>query len=162
MPAEFFRWSADLRGASAHVRGLDHWAQIEAHRVLPRLSGAVQALDEGITGPLAERWRDWRNRYLPELRTLLDALRASAAAHSRAVADTVSAALDPLLPEARRPEPLSRKALWVVASTPGVSSVLVGMRRPAYVGDVLGILAWPPLPETRRVYEALRDVELPA
>src|SRR5207247_549884 len=146
-PAEFFRWSADLKGASAHVRGLDHWTQIEAQRIVPRLTEAVQALDEGITGPLAERWRDWRNRYLPELRTLLSALRSRAAAQSRAVTDAVSAALDPLFPPARRSETLSRKALWVVASTPGVSCVLIGMRAPAYVDDALGILSWPPLPD---------------
>ena len=75
MTACLFRWSADLKGASAHVRGLDHWKQIEAQRIVPRLTEAVQALDEGITGPLAERWRDWRNRYLPELRTLLSLVR---------------------------------------------------------------------------------------
>src|SRR5207244_8199861 len=106
---------------------------------------AVQALDEGITGPLAERWRDWRNRYLPELRTLLSALRARAAAHSRMVTDAVSAALDPLFPPARRSETLSRKALWVAASTPGVSSVLIGRRPTAYVGDAVGIPAGRPL-----------------
>ena len=129
---------------------------------MPRLTEAVQALDEGITGPLAERWRDWRNRYLPELRTLLSALRSRAAAQSRAVTDAVSAALDPLLPPARRAETLSRKALWVVASTPGVSCVLIGMRAPAYVDDALGILSWPPLPDARRVYTSMRDVALPA
>jgi hypothetical protein len=160
-PAEFFRWSTDLAGASAHVRGLDHWTQIETYRILPRLSEAVRSLDEGITGPLAEQWRDWRSRYLPELRALLGALRASAAAHSRAVTKAVSASLDPLLPSERRPQTLSRKALWVVASTPGVSCVLVGMRATAYVDDALGILSWPRLPDTRRVYQAMRDVALP-
>jgi hypothetical protein len=162
-PAEFFRWSTDLAGASAHVRGLDHWTQIEAYRILPRLTEALQALDEGITGgPLADEWRDWRSRYLPALRALLGALRASAAAHSRAVTAAVSASLDPLLPSERRRETLSRKALWVAASTPGVSCVLVGMRATAYVDDALGILSWPRLPDTGRVYRAMRDVVLPA
>ena len=162
-PAEFFRWSTDLAGASAHVRGLDHWTQIEAHRILPRLTEALQALDEGITGgPLADEWRDWRSRYLPALRALLGALRASAAAHSRAVTAAVSASLDPLLPSERRRETLSRKALWIAASTPGVSCALVGMRAPAYVDDALGILSWPRLPDTGRVYRAMRDVALPA
>ena len=162
-PAEFFRWSADLRGAAGHVRSLDHWTQIEAHRILPRLSDAVQALDQGITdAPLAQQWRDWRNRYLPELRTLIAALRARAAARSQAAADAVSAALDPLLPAERRPETLSRKALWVAASTPGVSCVLVGMRTVGYVDDALEILKWPALPDVRRVFEAMRKVELPA
>jgi aryl-alcohol dehydrogenase-like predicted oxidoreductase len=161
-PDQFFRWSADLRGAAAHVRSLEHWAQIESHRIVPRLTQAVQALDRGLTGPMAEQWREWRGRYLPELRTLLDAMRARAAAQSRAVSQAVSDILDPMLPAERRGETLSRKASWVLASTPGVSSVLVGMRTPAYVSDALGILAWPPLDNAKRVHEAMRDVVLPA
>jgi uncharacterized protein YyaL (SSP411 family)/aryl-alcohol dehydrogenase-like predicted oxidoreductase len=161
-PQEFFRWSTDLQGAAAHVRGLEHWAQIEAQRILPRLMQAVQALDQALTGPLGEQWRDWRGRYLSELRKTLATVRARAAAQSRAVVDAVSAVLDPLLPQERRAETLSRKALWVAAGTPGVSSVLIGMRALAYVDDALGILSWPPLLDTRRVYEAMRDVALPA
>jgi hypothetical protein len=70
----------------------------------------------------------------------------------------IEARLDPLLPASRRGESLSRKALWVVASVPGVSAVLNGARTPAYVDDALGILAWPPLPDAvgvlRRFQEA--------
>ena len=161
-PPQLFRWSADLEGAAAHVRGLEHWAQIEAQRILPRLAQAVQALDQALTGPLAEQWRGWRNRYLPALQTVLGTMRARAAAQSRAVSQAVSAVLDPLLPPERRAETLSRKALWVVASTPGVHSVLIGMRQPAYGDDALGILGWPALPDAARVYEAMRDVSLPA
>ncbi|MEK7268434.1 MAG: hypothetical protein AAB093_03435, partial [Nitrospirota bacterium] len=63
---------------------------------------------------------------------------------------------DPLLPESRRNESLSRKALWVLAGTPGVTSVLNGMRTPAYVDNSLGILSWEPIPDVRRVYEAIK------
>jgi aryl-alcohol dehydrogenase-like predicted oxidoreductase len=80
---------------------------------------------------------------------------------SREVAAAVERALDPHLPPERRGESLSRKALWVVASTPGVSSALIGMRRPEYVEDALGVLAWPPLEGAETVYAALREAELP-
>jgi len=63
--------------------------------------------------------------------------------------------VDPLLPEGRRGETLSRKAIWIAASTPGVTSVLVGMRRPEYVDDVLAVIEWPPLPNADAVYEAV-------
>jgi hypothetical protein len=46
----------------------------------------------------------------------------------------------------------------VLASTPGVSSVLVGMRRGAYVDDALGILRWPPLLAPRPAYDAVRTL----
>ncbi|HRB17121.1 MAG TPA: hypothetical protein PK224_15095, partial [Nitrospira sp.] len=61
--------------------------------------------------------------------------------------------IDPLLPEERRKASLSQKALWILASTPGVTSVLNGMRTPAYVDDALQILRWEPLSDSRRVYD---------
>jgi aryl-alcohol dehydrogenase-like predicted oxidoreductase len=53
--------------------------------------------------------------------------------------------LEPLLPAARRGESLSRLAIHVLLSTPGVSSVLVGMRQESYVDDALPVQSWPPL-----------------
>jgi len=63
--------------------------------------------------------------------------------------------IDPALPPERRAERLSRKALWTVASTPGVSTVLVGMRRREYVADATAILSWPPLADAVQVYGRL-------
>jgi hypothetical protein len=155
-PDQFFRWSADLKGAAAHLQGIEHWDALESQRILPRLLQALQVLDQGLSGPLAESWQGWRARYLPELRTALGAIRHRAAARSRARVEEVEQKLDPLLPEERRGETLSRKALWVVASTPGVSAVLNGARRPEYVDDALGILRWPPLPGAVAVLERFR------
>ena len=72
---------------------------------------------------------------------------------SRARVNEVEEKLDPLLPEARREETLSRKALWVVASTPGVSVVLNGARTPQYVDDALGVLRFPALANAVAVLE---------
>ncbi|MEC4674602.1 MAG: hypothetical protein VST68_10470, partial [Nitrospirota bacterium] len=54
-------------------------------------------------------------------------------------------------------ESLSRKALWTVASTPGVTCVLNGMRSPEYVTDALGILSWEPLAETQPIFQAIAN-----
>jgi hypothetical protein len=116
----------------------------------------VRTLDAGLQGALAAEWRGWRDRYLPVLDRLLAAIRHQAAPASSARSQAVAAALDPCLPPARRPAPLSRKALWIAASTPGVSVVLVGMRRPAYVDDALAVLEWPPLGDVLPAYEAVR------
>jgi uncharacterized protein YyaL (SSP411 family)/aryl-alcohol dehydrogenase-like predicted oxidoreductase len=155
-PDQFFRWSADLKGASAHLQGLEHWDALESQRILPRLLQALQVLDQGLSGPLAESWQAWRGRYLPELRTALEAVRFRAAERSRARVREVEEKLDPLLPAERRGDTLSRKALWVVASVPGVSAVLNGARRPEYVDDALGILGWPPLPDAVGVLRRFR------
>ena len=68
-------------------------------------------------------------------------------ADGQAATGPVSAAIDPLLPEARRGATLSQKAIAVLASTPGMSAVLVGMRREAYVDDALPVGGWPALPD---------------
>jgi hypothetical protein len=70
----------------------------------------------------------------------------------------VSAAIDERLPAERRNASLSRKSLWVVASTPGVSCVLNGMRSVAYVQDATGTLGWPLLRDPVPVYEAAQSL----
>jgi hypothetical protein len=89
------------------------------------------------------------------------AFRSQAAAKSQQQSAAVSAAIDPLLPAERRRESLSRKAIWVLASTPGVVCVLNGMRIPAYVDDSLGILSWPPLADVVPIYQAAQNLTLP-
>ena len=155
-PEQFFRWSADLKGVAAHLQGLEHWDALESQRMMPRLMQALQVLDQALSGPLAQSWQDWRSRYVPELRTALLAMRQRAAARSLARVNEVEERLDPLLPRERRSETLSRKALWVVASIPGVSCVLNGARTTAYVDDALGVLAWPPLPDAASVLARLK------
>jgi uncharacterized protein YyaL (SSP411 family)/aryl-alcohol dehydrogenase-like predicted oxidoreductase len=156
-PDQLFRWSEQLRELASRINGLERWRALESQRILPMFLHAVQALDRGLGGgALAETWQAWRNRYLPVMQKVLDELRRRAMRETRASLDAIAEAVDPLLPGERRGESLSRKALWVLASTPGVSCVLNGMRSPGYVEDALGVLAWPPLPDARRVYEAVR------
>jgi hypothetical protein len=120
----------------------------------------MQALSRHLTGTAAEQWETWRDRYVSQLLTLLRGLRREATERSRAKTASVSAALDPLLPEARRKESLSRKALWVLASTPGVTAVLNGMRSTDYVEDSLAVLAWEPLTGVKAVLEGFAQRHL--
>lgn len=157
-PGELFRWSDELPGVLRQVKGLDHWRQVEAHMLLPAVNQVVRELDRALRGDAAARWRDWRARYLPELQRFVEELRRQAALRSRAAVEAIERAIDPLLPDDRREESLSRKAIWVLASTPGVTAVLNGMRTPAYVEDSMGVLRWEPLADARRAYEAVRAV----
>jgi len=159
-PADWFRWADQLRTLPAQVQGLDHWQQIEGGMIGPMVAEVVGALDRNISGPMEAAWQGWRSRYLPELEATLAAFRGRAARQSQTVSDRVAAAINPHLPLARTGESLSRKALWVLASTPGVTSVLLGMRRPEYVTDGMAILAWPLLSDVRPIYEAIREVQV--
>jgi aryl-alcohol dehydrogenase-like predicted oxidoreductase len=159
-PEDFFRWGSELEGAAGQLRSLEHWQQVQNQRVMPVLLSATEALERALSGDLAERWQEWRGRYLPALHLALEEIRRHAAERSLAAARAVERALDPHLPPERRGESLSRKALWVVASTPGVDTVLIGMRHPAYVEDALAVQTWPPLPDPEVAYRALRDADL--
>ena len=156
-PADFFTWAVELTRVRPQIQGLEHWEQIEQHMIAPHVNQVMQALSRHLTGTAAEHWEAWRDRYVPQLLTLLRGLRREATERSRAKTASVSAALDPLLPEARRRESLSRKALWVLASTPGVTSVLNGMRSRDYVEDSLVILKWEPVSAVRPLYEVVRS-----
>ena len=156
-PADFFTWAIELPRMRPQIQGLEHWEQIEHQMIAPHINQVMQALTRHLTGTVAEQWEAWRDRYVPQLLILLGGLRREATERSRAKTAMVSAALDPLLPEVRRNETLSRKALWVLTSTPGVASVLNGMRTRTYVEDSLAILKWEPMPTVRPLYEGMRS-----
>jgi aryl-alcohol dehydrogenase-like predicted oxidoreductase len=154
-PVDFFTWAVELARVRPQIQGLEHWEQIEHQMIAPHINQVMQALSRHFTGAAAEQWDSWRDRYVPELITLLGGLRREATERSRTRTASVSAGLHHLLPDARRRESLSRKALWVLTSTPGVTAVLNGMRSQAYVEDSLAILRWTPVPAVRLLYEAL-------
>ncbi len=155
-PADFFNWAAELARLRPRLQGLEHWEQIEHQMVAPHVNRVLQAIPRLISGAAAEQWEAWRDRYIPPLLTLLRGLRRESTEKSRLRTGKIIATIDPLLPEHRRMEPLSRKALWVLTSTPGVTSVLNGMRTRRYVDDSLALLGWEPLKEPASIYENVK------
>jgi aryl-alcohol dehydrogenase-like predicted oxidoreductase len=113
----------------------DRWRDVKNGNILPRLQGVMDFLTphkskvEGLSG--------WMADHTGRLETALDAVEsiyseaaaveAGRLAMAAADADTDWAAADTL----------SRKAVCALRSTTGVTSVLVGMRKEAYVADVL-------------------------
>jgi len=152
-PSDFFNWAHELRGMLPKLQGLEHWEQIEQRMIAPQVNHALQLLSRHLSGAMAERWEAWRDRYVPELLALLRAVRHEATMRSRARTAAVAQAIDPLLPASRRSASLSRKMLWLLTSTPGMTCVLVGMRTPSYVEDALAVLRWEPLTDVRSIYE---------
>jgi uncharacterized protein len=157
-PIDFFNWADELAQLRPRMQGLEHWEQIEHQMIAPHVNQVLQAIPRLINGTAAERWEAWRDRYIPPLLTLLRGLRREATEISRVRTGKITVAVDSLLPAPRRGESLSRKALWVLASTPGVTCVLNGMRTNRYVDDSLAVLGWEPLKEPASVYEQVKQV----
>jgi len=159
-PSEYFTWANELSRVRSHIQGLEHWEQIEHQMIAPHVNQVLQAIPRLLGDAAAERWEAWRERYVPELLALLKGLRREATARSRERTSRIAAAIDPLLPDQRKHESLSRKALGVLVSTPGVTCVLNGMRSRAYVDDSIAVLGWRPLGEVGKIYDAVsRTVE---
>ena len=141
-----FSWGEQLEGLEGRAQSVEHWQAIQDQQILPRLYHAVESLRAGLPEGPAAFLESWLLRYLPALGDLLALFRSDAAARSRQRSDSIAARLDPALPAWLRSQSLSRKALHSVASVPGVSCVLNGMRRPEYVADAMEVLKWEPLP----------------
>jgi uncharacterized protein YyaL (SSP411 family)/aryl-alcohol dehydrogenase-like predicted oxidoreductase len=156
-PADFFNWAAELAAARPQLQGVEHWEHIEHQMIAPHVNQVLQAIPRLVSGRAAEQWEEWRDRYVPQLLALLRGLRHEATERSLARARRVAGVIDSLLPPDKRHHTLSRKALWIVSRTPGVTCVLNGMRSRMYVEDSLGVLSWGALPDVRRIYEAVRQ-----
>ncbi len=157
-PVDFFNWAAELTKLRSRIQGLEHWEQIEHQMIAPHVNHVLQAIPRLLNGTAAERWEAWRDRYIPPLLTLLRGLRREATEKSQIRNRKIIVAIDSLLPAHRQVESLSRKALWVLASTPGVTCVLNGMRTSRYVNDSLAVLGWEPLKEPASVYGQVKQV----
>ncbi|MES4786663.1 MAG: hypothetical protein C4294_13505, partial [Nitrospiraceae bacterium] len=77
-PEDYFRWAEELRRIRPQVQGLEHWEAIETQLIAPHINHVLRALTQYFSGDLAEHWQSWRDRYLPELITLLRELRREA------------------------------------------------------------------------------------
>ena len=160
-PKDYFSWADELPRIRSQVQSLEHWDQIESQMIAPYVNQIAGLLTRHFTSDKAERWQNWMDRYLPELQTLLRVLRGEAAEKSRKTTQAINNLLNPLLQEVGQNAPLSRKALWVLVSTPGVTVVLNGMRKPGYVDDSLTVLSWEPASHVRQVYAAINKLTLP-
>lgn len=144
---EAFTWGLQLQSAAGRLGGYEHWQQIQEQLIYPHLRQGIALMRDRLSSDeeRKEKFDRWLERYLPMLERLLNAIRADCVQRSQRRSDKITALVNPALPYKLRTESLSRKALHAVASVEGVASVLNGMRRPQYVEDSMGILAWPRL-----------------
>ncbi len=155
---DLFAWGDRIAEIEPRVESLVQWEEIESHLIAPELGKVLQALDGALKGELAETFRDFRGRYLRDLEGVFLAMRVRAAERSQARLATLSRALVPTLDDAVQGEAFSRQALLALRSVPGISSVLVGARKPAYVNDVLAALRLPKLGDPIAPFAALRSL----
>jgi uncharacterized protein len=152
-----FAWGDRILEIEPRVLSLVQWEEIENHVIAPDLGKVLRGLDGALSGELAERFRDFRARYLRDLEGLFLAMRTKAADRSAGRLRALRTALEPHLDARVRSEPLSRQALSTLRALPGVTCVLLGARNSVYVEDALAALALPQSSDAVSALAALRE-----
>lgn len=139
-PDSLFVWGHELAQANLKSFGLEQWKHIELQVIRPQVNHLCTAIDSQLQGPVAQKWKDWKEDYLTELGSLLESIRSDFSKQSKKQLAKLATRVDEMLPESLKNETLSRKALAVLINTPEISCVLNGMRSEAYVKDSMGAL----------------------
>lgn len=138
---DLFRWGQELARAWRRIDDRERWRSLRHEMIAPQLGHASAALLANLRGDERQAFAQWWQRYGTAMHDAFTAIEAWLERPPSAQA-TIARALDPFLPAPWRDLPLSRKAILVALSAP-VGCVLVGMRRPGWVADMLALREHP-------------------
>jgi hypothetical protein len=132
---------------------VEEWQDISQTVLAPRLQFVFDILrplakdDEGLYSQLVQ--------YAETADDMFDHISNFYSNRGHARSEKIHRALEALIPEEYTPLSLSQKAVLLVRSVPGVSSVLIGMRSDEYVDDVIFGLQAKPIESAERIWEQL-------
>ena len=112
----------------------DEWNQAQRSHLLPRVNGVMAFFDQQAS-PAA--FREWAATYRGHLTSVLEAVTSIYAPSAFERAQALKRIVQDAHPDWSGDGTLSQLAIRTLRTTEGISSVLVGMRRPGYVTDVL-------------------------
>ena len=119
----------------------ENWRQVKAGNLQPRIQGVMDFLEP--FGSQNEDISNWMTSHGARIEEAFDAVASIYTEKAARRVDRIRRVVAAADPAWAAEGTLSQKAVRAVRSTPGVSCVLVGMRREAYVADVLAELRLP-------------------
>lgn len=131
LPAKEVAWAHILRHNFQKITDLEGWKNILAHQIEPSLEEIEEILSSN------ESYREWFVGYREALEKLFTDITDYLEGLSSLLSKRIDKVLDEACPSLASSTTLSRKAIRIYRSIPGVSSILVGMRKPEYVEDSL-------------------------
>ena len=138
---DFLAAAAMLSEHWPEFQGLEHWRGVQSEYLLPRIHAVMQFLLQTLGQD--DPGRNLLQEHLDLLGRTLGTVEAVYRAATSQELRQLRARLALADPDWALAPSLSQMALRAPRSTEGVSAVLVGMRRPVYVEDVLAELARP-------------------
>jgi aryl-alcohol dehydrogenase-like predicted oxidoreductase len=153
--------AAQLEKIIPQLRSPNHFEQVAG----PYLVRPIQQWLLGAQQTLAahDQWPDWERSFVGVVNELFEAIPRHLSAGQQPTSDAVrSRLIQSGYPDTVPPEPLSRVATRLLLSLPGLTSVLVGMRRLEYVDDLMELPAESPLdPEVaEKILRAFRPAPI--
>ena len=147
---EAFRVAGALCQSWSQFQGLIHWRDVERSYLAPRINAAaVLGANSGHSNEVGE--------YIGDLTRLLTDLDTMYAQDENASLEELRSALATEF-EMDPESPLQHIAIHALDCTEGVGTVLVGMRTPAYVDDVMSVMDLPQQQFTRGTWEEVTRV----
>jgi len=154
---DLFCLSRELRGALPQIQGVDHWHHIAGQAVLPNINKMVRFLHHNVAASAGPEWERVRDDYLQAVNRLLPVVEPALLARAVAANEPLRRRLAAVIGPVGEPLTLSQIALSFVTSTPGVTTVLNGMRRVRYVTDATACLGIEDLPDVHALAAATRE-----
>lgn len=125
------RWGHELREPIAELGDVLSWREFALVKIYPSIRQAMNRLPQDAAA------QAWRSRYEHAISRYLDLITADLEVMANSKAQVFMEQIDGLAPELRAAESLALKSIEALLGVTEVHSVLVGMRRPRYVKDVL-------------------------
>ena len=139
---DLFRWGQELSRSLEQVGSLEQWQHLRHEVIAPHLGRTSSGLLSALEGEARQEFAQWWESYGTTLHELFTAIERNMGHRHQALTKQLAERLDPHLPAPWRDLPLSRKVVLSLLCAP-VSCVLVGMRQPGYVFDMLALREHP-------------------
>ncbi len=139
--ADLFRWGRELESGLGSIRDLGHWIRLRNGVIATHMGQLGGILLSTLEGDALARFRSFWEDYGGTLQAALDGIEDGFRGRAQALVDRISERLDVALPAGVRGLGLAQKAVLTLLAAP-VSCVLVGMREPAYVHEMVQLAPW--------------------
>lgn len=127
---QLIAWGHVLREKLADLGDLLQWKDALNYQILPQLASSLERI--------GAQNEPWAQEYRPACIELFQLITQTLEGLANEKAALLGGQLDQMIPDLSADTTITRKVLRVYRSLKGVNCVLVGMRRPGYVDDVLG------------------------
>jgi aryl-alcohol dehydrogenase-like predicted oxidoreductase len=136
-------------------RDIEHWKDVMTYSLLPQMETAMEFVADK---PLSQDQETWFNDYVFQVNRLFKLMSNYFKSYAASRSDSIKHAIYESFPEWKEPT-LSQIAINAIRSVPGVSCVLLGMRKEEYVTDALIALQKDPeLSHNETAWNAIEEI----